>query len=99
MVAILPLVGPNETKSRRKPRALPGADSALKDSVDCYGHAATARLPPGGVVCRLVRRCRGLWQFESARRRVGQYETDRGRIRRLSGIEDQRPTLCTTLAN
>src|SRR5271166_2516172 len=74
-------------------------DLSVGDSVGCYGHAATARAPRGGVACGLMSGCRGLRQLESAWRVIGQYQLDRGRIRWLSGIENHRRNLCTSLAD
>src|SRR5277367_7122676 len=73
-------------------------DLPVGDSVGCYGHAATARAPRGGVACGLMSGCRGLRHLESARRDVEKYEFDRGRIRRFPGIENHRRNLRTSLA-
>ena len=87
---------PPETCTRLARRV--GACAGNWDTVGCYEHAATARAPRGGVAGGHVPCCRGLRQLEPARRGVEQYELDRGRVRRLSGIQNRRRNLCTSLA-
>lgn len=64
-------------KLRRNPRAHSRADAALRDSVGCYGHAATAPVLRGGVPCRRGCRRGGLRELESARRGFGRHQFDR----------------------